>query len=69
MFDYSNLFKLLEEKNISTYYLRKNKVVGESTLTKLRNNEHVSTLTILKFCMLLDVQPNDLIVYVKEKKD
>ena len=48
MICYDKLFALLEEKNISSYYIRKHKITGEGTLTKLRNNEPVNTLTIEK---------------------
>lgn len=63
MIKYDKLFKLLEEKHITTYYIRKNKITGEATLTKLRNNEPVTTATIDKFCALLQCQPCDLMEY------
>ena len=66
MIKYDKLFKLLDEKNISTYYIRKNKITGEATLTKLRNNEPVNTMTIDKFCSILNCQPGDLMEYVPD---
>ena len=66
MIKYDNLFKLLEQKNITTYYIRKNKITGEATLTKLRNNEPVTTATLDKFCSLLNCQPGDLMEYVPD---
>lgn len=66
MIKYDKLFKLLEEKKITTYYIRKNKITGEATLTKLRNNEPVTTMTIDKFCALLDCQPGDLMEYIPD---
>ena len=66
MIKYDKLFKLLEQKNITTYYIRKNKITGEATLTKLRNNEPVNTKTIDVFCSLLDCQPGDLMEYVPD---
>ena len=66
MIKYDKLFKLLEQKNITTYYIRKNKITGEATLTKLRNNEPVNTITIDKFCELLQCQPGDLMEYVPD---
>jgi putative transcriptional regulator len=66
MIKYDKLFKLLDEKNITTYYIRKYKVTGEGTLTKLRNNEPVNTKTIEVFCELLNCQPGDLMEYVPD---
>lgn len=66
MIKYDNLFKLLEQKNITTYYIRKNKITGEATLTKLRNNEPVNTKTIDVFCSLLNCQPGDIMKYVPD---
>lgn len=66
MIKYDKLFKLLDEKNITTYYIRKNKVTGEATLTKLRNNEPVNTKTIEVFCELLQCQPGDLMTYTPD---
>ena len=66
MIKYDKLFKLLEQKNITTYYIRKNKITGEATLTKLRNNEPVNTMTIDKFCSILNCQPGDLMEYVPD---
>lgn len=60
MFNYKNVFKLLQQKNISTYRIRKEKIIGEATLTKLRHNKCVSTKTIYTLCKLLDCKPNDI---------
>ena len=67
MIKYDKLFLLLDKHNITTYYIRKNKITGEGTLTKLRNNEHVSTLTLEKFCALLNCQPGDLVEYFPDE--
>lgn len=66
MIKYDKLFQKLDEKKITTYFIRKNKITGEATLTKLRNNEPVTTVTIDKFCALLDCQPADLMEYVPD---
>lgn len=68
MIKYNKLFAKLDEKGISSYYIRKNKITGEATLTKLRNNEPVNTATIDRFCALLDCQPSDLMEYVPDSE-
>lgn len=64
MIKYDKLFKKMEKENITTYYIRKNKICGEGTLTKMRNNEDVSTKTINRFCEVLNCQPGDIMEYV-----
>lgn len=57
----------LKEKGYSTYRIRKDKLFGEATLQKLRNNETVSWENIESLCKLLNCQPGDLMEYVEER--
>ena len=56
----------LKEKGYSTYSLRKEKLLSESTIQKLRAGEGVSWENIETLCKLLDCQPADLMEYVKD---
>lgn len=56
----------LKDKGFSTYKLRQEKLLSESTLQKLRMKQPVSWENLETLCMLLDCQPSDLIEYVKE---
>ena len=56
----------LKEKGYNTNKIRKEKIMGESMLQKIRNGEMVSWSVFEKLCDLLDCQPADLIEYVKE---
>lgn len=67
-FRYRKNFNILEElkkKNINTNTIRKNKLLSERTLTKIRNGEMISLDNIDKICQLLDCQPSDIIEYKK----
>ena len=65
---YEKLLKLFDEKGITTYYLRKNGVVGNETLRKIKKNEaHIDTRTIEKLCELLKCQPGDMMAYRGEE--
>ena len=64
---FDRLFDLLDQKGISTYMLRKEKIIGQGTLHRLRINESVSTDTIATFCELLDCQPNDIMEFTKDE--
>lgn len=66
--NYDKLFKLFEEKGITTYFLRKNRVIGQETLRKLQKKDgNIDTRTIEKLCDLLDCQPGDIMEYVPDK--
>jgi len=62
---FDKLFPLFEEKGITTYTLRKDKIIGNETLRKLKNNTGViDTRTIDRLCNVLDCQPGDIMEYV-----
>lgn len=63
---FDNFFKLIKEKNLSTYKIRKEKIINEGTLQRLRNNESVSTNSIASLCQALHCQPNDVMEYVDD---
>ena len=51
----------LKEAGYSSYRLRKEKLLSESTLQKLRDGIIVSTDVIEQLCGLLNCQPGDLL--------
>lgn len=60
---------LKELKNIgyTTYRLRKEKVLNETTIQKLREgNTDISVRTLEVLCKLLKCQPNDILEYVSD---
>lgn len=60
---------LKELKNIgyTTYRLRKEKVLNETTIQKLRErNTDISVRTLEALCKLLKCQPNDILEYVSD---
>ena len=54
----------LKEKGITTYQIRKEKLLSESTVQKLRAGIGVSWENIETLCRLLECQPADLMEYV-----
>lgn len=58
----------LKERGYTTYKLRKEKLLGESTIQQLRNGEIVSWATIDTLCTLLNCQPGDLVEHHKEQE-
>jgi putative transcriptional regulator len=57
----------LKEKGITTYQIRKDRLLSESTVQKLRAGVGVSWENIETLCRLLECQPGDLIEYTPEK--
>ena len=57
----------LKEAGYSTYKLRKDKILGEATIQKLRKGELVSWENISTICELLDCQPGDIMEYIKRR--
>ncbi len=56
----------LKEKGYNTNRIRKDKIMGESMLQKLRSGQLVSWATLETICALLECQPGDLLEYVKD---
>ena len=57
----------LKDKGITTYQIRKEKLLSESTVQKLRAGIGVSWENLETLCRLLDCQPYDLIEYEKDE--
>ena len=50
MIIYKDILKKLDEAGYSTYQLRKEKVLSESVISRLRNNQDVSLTTLDTIC-------------------
>lgn len=61
--DYRKLFALLREQGISTYRIRQDNIISQSTLQKLREGKNVTTDAIEALCRVLNCQPGDLMEY------
>ena len=58
-----DILSALKDAGYSTYRIRKEKLMGEATLQKLRNSESVSWDNIDTLCRLLNCQPGDILEY------
>ena len=66
-FKYDKLFKLLKEKGFSSYRIRKENLISQASLTKMKNGTgNIDTRTIERLCKLLNCQPGDIMEYVDE---
>ena len=60
-----NILESLKEKGYTTYKLRKDNILSQSTLQKLREGKGLAWENIERLCALLDCQPGDLLEYKK----
>ena len=61
-----DIIAALKEAGYNTSRIRKEKIMGEAMLQKIRCGQMVSWAILETICDLLDCQPGDLIEYVKE---
>lgn len=61
-----DILQALKNAGYNTSRIRKEKLLSESTLQKLRNKEMVAISNIETFCRLLDCQPGDILEYKGE---
>lgn len=65
----TNVLELLKSAGYTTYRLRKEKILGESTLQKMRTDTLLSWAELNTVCELLDRQPGDLVEFSRERPE
>ena len=64
---YEKLFQMLKEKGWNTTRIRNEKLLGQRTLTALKNGTGgLDHRSIAKLCHVLECQPGDLMEYVED---
>ena len=61
-----DIMKELKNAGYSTYKIRKEKMLGEATLQKLREKKIVSFENLNTICKMLDCQPGDILEFIPE---
>ena len=56
----------LNDRGYSQNRIRREKLIGQATLTQLRHGELVSWKTVDTLCTLLQIQPGELLEHVPE---
>ena len=64
-----DVLKELKEKGYSSTRLRKEKILGEATIQRLRHNKSVSFEVISKLCGLLDCNVEDILINVNNDEE
>ena len=63
----TDILEALKAKGYSTYRIRKEKLLAESTVQAFRKGELVSLDNIARICELLGCQPGDILEYGEEE--
>lgn len=61
MIIYKDILGKLKDSGYNTTKIRKENILPQSTLQRLRQNKPISTETLDVLCTLLDCQPGDLL--------
>ena len=60
MFDYSPLWKTMEEKQVSQYQLLHNGI-DNKTLDSLKKGKNITMVTLERLCRIIGCTPNEII--------
>ena len=63
----TDVLAALKEKGYTTYRIRKERLLSESTVQKLRNRNPVAWENLETLCELLHCQPGDLVEYLPDE--
>ena len=66
MIRFDRLWRVMEQRGVSTYYLRENAGIDSKTIRRLRANENTETKTLDKLCAVLHCRVEDIMEYVEE---
>lgn len=67
MIKFDRLWETMEDKNITTYYLREKSGIDSKTIRRLKNNENIETKTLDKLCRVLKCRLEDIAEYIPEE--
>ena len=63
--NFDKALALLKEQGYTTYRIRKDNIISQSALQKMKNGTgEISTRTIERLCSVLNCQPGDLMEYI-----
>lgn len=63
-----NVLEALKEKGYNTYVLRKENILGQSTIQYLRNGDPIGAKALDIVCELLECQPGDILEWAPSNK-
>lgn len=67
MIRFDRLWKIMEQKKVSTYQLREQCGIDSKTVRRLKANDNIETKTLNKLCAALDCRLEDIAEYVPDR--
>ena len=66
---YDKLREKMKEQGLTTYKIRKEKIISEGTLQNIREDKRITTDAIASLCGALNCQPGDILEYIPDKEE
>lgn len=66
MISFDKLWKTMEQKGVSTYYLREKAGIDSKTIRRLKAGDNTETKTLDKLCAVLDCRLEDIAEYIPD---
>ncbi|MBQ2757516.1 MAG: helix-turn-helix transcriptional regulator [Clostridia bacterium] len=66
MIVFDKLFHLMQQKGVTTYWLREKCGIDSKTVRRLKANDNMETKTLNKLCTVLDCRVEDIMEYIPD---
>lgn len=65
---YDKLLQIFKDKGVTSYTIKKDKIIGQATWKKIHEGGHIDTRTIDILCNYLNCQPGDILEYIPNEE-
>lgn len=69
MISYDRLWKIMNERGVTTYTLQYKGSISSSTIRRLKAGDSVSTNTLDALCKIIGCTLNDIVEFLPDEKD
>lgn len=69
MISYDRLWKIMNERGVTTYTLQYKGGISSSTIRRLKAGDSVSTNTLDALCKIIGCTLNDIVEFLPDEKD
>ena len=66
MIVFDKLWLIMEQKGVSTYFLREKAGIDSKTIRRLKANENIETTTLDRLCGALECRLEDIAEYIPD---
>lgn len=66
MISFERLWRMMDKRKLSTYYLREQCGIDSKTVRRLKANENTETKTLNKLCAALNCKLDDIAEYIPD---